>query len=358
MIELGKHIEILLLSNDCVIVPDFGGFTASHVSARYDKADNMFLPPSRTLGFNPKLNLNDSLLVQSYSETYGTSYPEAFTRVESEVNELKQQLDNEGSYEINDIGTLYRNDFGVIEFSPCEAGILTPPLYSLGSFDMQKIVSEVTDAKTPAAETVLIPISGTPLSTNKNTEKTATDCLKGKNKRKNIKSGNIIFRNAVAVIITIIVFLALSDNKSTYMGTRTTMSNFDTGIIHNLIGNGYKNIKCDKSINLTGCETSKIVAAEKAETKDKNNVVGNDSFYCIVLASKITDTNAKSFTAKLRKEGFDKTDVLKEEGRALKVVYGYFATKKEAYNALNGNRANGYFNEAWIYKVTNNYEKG
>lgn len=26
MIELARHIEILLLENDCVIIPDFGGF--------------------------------------------------------------------------------------------------------------------------------------------------------------------------------------------------------------------------------------------------------------------------------------------------------------------------------------------
>ncbi|MFW5519352.1 MAG: SPOR domain-containing protein, partial [Segatella copri] len=46
--ELKRHIEILLLSNDCVIVPEFGGFMAHHVDARYDGRDNMFLPPLRT----------------------------------------------------------------------------------------------------------------------------------------------------------------------------------------------------------------------------------------------------------------------------------------------------------------------
>ena len=39
MIELERHIEILLLSNDCVIVPNFGGFMAHHVDARYDDED-------------------------------------------------------------------------------------------------------------------------------------------------------------------------------------------------------------------------------------------------------------------------------------------------------------------------------
>ena len=35
MIELARHIEILLLENDCVIIPDFGGFIAHYQPARY-----------------------------------------------------------------------------------------------------------------------------------------------------------------------------------------------------------------------------------------------------------------------------------------------------------------------------------
>ena len=136
MIELERHIEILLLSNDCVIVPDLGGFMAHHIEASYDAEDKMFIPPQRTLGFNPQLRLNDSLLAQSYVEAYDISYPEAVRRIETEVVELKQHLESTGSYELNDIGLLKVNDEGKLEFAPCEAGILTPELYGLSSFEM------------------------------------------------------------------------------------------------------------------------------------------------------------------------------------------------------------------------------
>ena len=56
MIELARHIEILLLENDCVIIPDFGGFIAHYQPARYIKEENLYLPPVRTIGFNPQLN--------------------------------------------------------------------------------------------------------------------------------------------------------------------------------------------------------------------------------------------------------------------------------------------------------------
>ena len=82
MIKLDRHIEILLLENDCVIVPGLGGFVAHHVSARYDEQDGLFLPPYRTLGFNAQLRMNDSLLVQSYVDAYELSYPEALAQIE------------------------------------------------------------------------------------------------------------------------------------------------------------------------------------------------------------------------------------------------------------------------------------
>ena len=92
MNELSRHIEILLLNNDCVIVPGFGGFMAHHRPAEYVDEAGMFYPPQRTLGFNSQLRLNDSLLAQSYVEAYDISYPEAVRRIEEEVAEIKQTI--------------------------------------------------------------------------------------------------------------------------------------------------------------------------------------------------------------------------------------------------------------------------
>ena len=62
MIELAQHIETLLLENDCVIVPGFGGFVAHYSPATRVKEENIFLPPTRIIGFNPQLKLNDGVL--------------------------------------------------------------------------------------------------------------------------------------------------------------------------------------------------------------------------------------------------------------------------------------------------------
>lgn len=62
MIELAQHIEVLLLENDCVIVPGLGGFVAHYTPAMRVAEENVFLPPTRIIGFNPQLKMNDGYL--------------------------------------------------------------------------------------------------------------------------------------------------------------------------------------------------------------------------------------------------------------------------------------------------------
>ena len=135
MIDLARHLEVLLLSNDCVAVPGFGGFVAHYVAAHIDEEDGMFLPPMRTIGFNPQLKMNDSLLAQSYVEAYDISYPEALRRIEQETEEIRRHIMYAGSFQLEGIGTLTSNDEGNYYFTPSESGLLTPSLYGLDSFE-------------------------------------------------------------------------------------------------------------------------------------------------------------------------------------------------------------------------------
>ena len=152
MIELAKHIEYLLLDNDCVVVPDLGGFIAHSQSAHYEEAEGLFFPPTRTIGFNPQLTMNDGMLVQSYMQAYHTDFPDATRKIEMTVNQLKEQLYDEGIVEFHGIGTLRYNIYGMYEFEPNESGALSPSLYGLNSFSIplltEEVVSEVEKEST------------------------------------------------------------------------------------------------------------------------------------------------------------------------------------------------------------------
>lgn len=80
------------MHHDCVVVPGFGAFMLNHESARYDSATQRFLPPSRTLGFNPEVRHNDALLLGSISRREGMSLDAARSALETSVGSLRHQM--------------------------------------------------------------------------------------------------------------------------------------------------------------------------------------------------------------------------------------------------------------------------
>lgn len=372
--ELERHIEILLLSNDCVIVPDFGGFMAHHVDARYDGRDNMFLPPLRTVGFNPQLKMNDSLLAQSYVEAYDISYPEAIDRLANEVAEIRQRLENEGKYEINNIGTIYLNEDGNYTFEPCEAGILTPNYYGLGGFDMLPLCTQENEPTVTLEKT-----NSTNIAENieiNQEEKQAEPVVALQNATANSvfdvndddekPSAEFILikkswlRNLAAACIAIIAFFAISTPLRT---PNVQTSKIDTGMLTRIMPkelvtqNTHQTELASKAENSEKAlkinpETNKDANDEANEKKiDQAELKSAKPYYGIVLASRVTKRNAANYVETLQAKGFKAAKVV-ITATNVKVVYGSYETEGQAYKALHDLRNNEVFADGWITKVT------
>ena len=365
------------MSNDCVIVPGFGGFMAHHVDARYDGTDNMFLPPLRTVGFNPQLTMNDSLLALSYVETYDMSYPEALRRIEEEVNEIRQTLENEGQYEVDNVGTLSLNEDGNIEFEPYEAGILTPDFYGLGGFDMLPVaqLSAPTAESKPKADIVEMPVQ--PMQKTQPAQKMQ--------KEKEIPANNTVFindedeveetsaefisikkswlRNLAAACIAIIVFFTIS----TPLGAPTMQkSQIDTGMLNRIMPKDIDQVEKAKELVINGdganLEENSNKASQTAEdamqtvgsttqAADKNAELSlSSTYYSIVLASRVTKHNAANYAERLQNKGFKQARVLITENN-VKVIYGTYNSEVEAYAALKNLKDSEAFADGWITKV-------
>ncbi|MDR0349767.1 MAG: SPOR domain-containing protein [Tannerella sp.] len=93
MLRILSHIERLLLFNDCVIIPDLGGFVLQIHTAVIGWEEHMFRPPYKDIVFNPTLKHNDGLLIESYMQLYDMDYNEAQTAMKSDVDALKKKLD-------------------------------------------------------------------------------------------------------------------------------------------------------------------------------------------------------------------------------------------------------------------------
>ena len=347
MIELERHIEILLLTNDCVIVPGLGGFMAHYVEARYDEGDGLFLPPLRTLGFNPQLKLNDSLLVQSYIEAYDISYPEALRRVEAEVRELRQHLETARTYELNDIGVLHYNDEGKLEFEPCEAGILTPQLYGLSTFQMP-LLSTAGQKPEPTAQAVHSTAKHAAAESDDSDERAITIPLSW-------------LRNLAAAAAAVLAFLMISTPVSTdtalLQSSLLPAGSSRARTFNNVPEQGISYddwLMVTELLESTNTEPETQADEPAAPTADNLQTASPapaGKSYCLVLACQISQRNAEAFAAQLQSEGFNGVSITNSKSMR-RVVYGSYPTEDEAYNALRDlRRQSSHFRQAWVMKV-------
>ena len=342
MIELAQHIETLLLENDCVIVPGFGGFVAHYSPATRIKEENIFLPPTRTIGFNPQLKLNDGVLVQSYMSAYDTSFADASRIVEKEVNEFIGLLHEEGKAHLDNIGEIHYNIYGNYEFVPYDYKITTPSLYGLDSFEMHEL--SVLQQK----EKVWIPAH--PEKEKKTFE---------------ISINRAYLRNAAAMIAAIVLFFAFSTPVE---NTDVQKNNYAQLLPSELFEQIEKQsvvvtpvyVKSDamqqvKKLSATASTSSSTkTSSTKKNTADKTSkpiavreVKVAKHPYHIIVAGGISLKDAEAIATQLKSKGFANAKALNMDGK-VRVSISSFDNRNEATKQLLELRKNETYKNAWL----------
>lgn len=144
MNDLALHIEYLLLTHDCVIVPGLGAFLAHSGGAHADSETGVIYPPSRSLGFNADLTHNDGLLAGSVARRERISIDAALAEVERAVASFLRQLAEARCLPVGEIGELsIAPDGGTLLFTPSPASLpVTLPTLGLPVVRMTPIAAE------------------------------------------------------------------------------------------------------------------------------------------------------------------------------------------------------------------------
>ena len=133
--NFAQYISELLVENDCVIIPGLGGFVANYQSAVVSgNAHVSFMPPSKQLLFNIKLNQNDGLLVTKILLNQNITYKQAEEQVLDFVYGIKKELHQTGAFSLEGIGLLLLNKTGAIEFQPIVDTNLFAESFGLSTF--------------------------------------------------------------------------------------------------------------------------------------------------------------------------------------------------------------------------------
>ncbi|WP_278968841.1 SPOR domain-containing protein [Phocaeicola barnesiae] len=391
MIELVKHIEILLLENDCVIVPGLGGFIAHNRPAQYCTETNEFCPPLRTIGFNPQLVMNDGLLVQSYMQAYNTDFPDATRKIERIVSQLKEDIYQQGQVELGNIGTLYYNVQGVYEFEPRQDAFFTPSLYGLEKVTVPKLIQQEATAPKTSPRIEIHP------------QKEETLVVWKQTAWKRILSSDWI-QHAISVAAAILLFFILSTPvENTYVDEANYASLGSTSMfdairgesivttLANYVQTDYASVTEDSlkkarrqsrpknnvnTLKPVAVKTEKIAAAPRVEktekqqakasgteikkdnvpvkasekkaenTTPKKQVSGKKSY--VIVASFPEAADAEVQADVYRKQGYKDAQVIAGSGR-YRVAISQFTDAADAYKQINQFKANNQFKDAWVF---------
>ena len=371
MIELAKHIEVLLLENDCVIVPGLGGFIAHYRSCVYNEDTGEFCPPARTIGFNPQLVMNDGLLVQSYMQAYNTDFPDATRKIEKLVQKQKEDIYRYGHIYLNNVGTLYYNMNGVYEFEPEANGFFTPSLYGLQGFTFPKLSPENVPQEKPLVKYAM-----------PRTVKTST--------RRSSFHYRRWSKNIVAIAAAILLFFLFSiPVENTYLDDAEYASLGSTGLFdaiknHSMASSiitvspsvqqqekkqktvkkqSVKNnintlkpvaVKIEKVAAPSAKPAAHVVKDVKQPVEKKTPAANKvpqkattkaDSY--IIVASLATNSDAMQVVKQMQQKGYKEAQILESDGR-FRVAINRYTNQTDAYKQIKELKKNADFASAWV----------
>lgn len=396
MIELARHIEALLLENDCVIIPGIGGFVTHYTASTHIEEENLFIPPSRSIGFNPLLKMNDGLLTQSYMSVYGTNFSDATKMVEKKAEEFIALLHEEGKAELPNIGEVRCSISGDYSFVPYDNKLISPQLYGLDTFEMQALSALSTEH----IEKKLSPIV---------TETVQPELIPQKPKR-------AYLMNAVAATAAVILFFAFSTpirntevigganaklspavffeqvkaysmltspvvmpkqpatnkpaeqamkpaeeekivSSSVHVGTTKakkpqTDSPVASGSSHSTAQATKNAENSSNSIAAQGTISSEKTSSSATTSQPEKNRVAPSApirSYHIIVASVGTEQDAEQMAAELANKGYAGAKAIIGDGK-MRVCIQSCGTETEAYQALIRIRENTAYQTAWILK--------
>ena len=135
--NLDKYIEDLLYRYECVVIPNFGAFITSVNSAKPNE-DGVFMPPSKSISFNSKLQKNDGVLANYIAEVNGISFDEAMKIIKLSVSNFRNMILNKEDITFDKVGVISHNK-NILEFKSSKTENYLKHAYGLSNVSISII---------------------------------------------------------------------------------------------------------------------------------------------------------------------------------------------------------------------------
>lgn len=307
--DIGRYIKKLLQEHNIVIVPGLGAFVSVYKPAYMDDKTGQLHPPSKVVSFNENIKNNGGLLTGMIAGEEHISHRKAVGKLEKICDEILYNLDKGEKVTIEETGTLYHDDKGILCFEP------VPSLNFLtDSFGLEPVT--------------LYSEKETHLQSSESQQNKLKE-LYNNNKRSGFR--RFILRPFIILIPAILIALGIYlFRKKEADGIQSVKIKIDP------TPPSYSIQELPASIDTIITDTVKAISADTTQithtaTPD-SRITPDTSEYYLIGGSFKEEENAKKYFQQMKEKGYEPFH-LKKEGNFYIVGIGKFNTEKEAYIA-------------------------
>jgi len=140
-INFEDHILDLLKHNDCVVLPNFGGFILKSIPSTIHQ--HTISPPSKQIAFNSSLKHDDELLTGAIMGKHSLPYETAKNKVLAFSNQISFGIKKDASFKLNKIGSFSVNENNQIIFKPFVLELSDSSFYGMRKFHLKPIPKQL-----------------------------------------------------------------------------------------------------------------------------------------------------------------------------------------------------------------------
>ncbi len=324
------HIEELLFEQDCVVIPNFGGFVTNFSGSQIEKSNKFVFPPNKWLAFNELLKHDDGLLSNYIAQKENISRENASELIKFFVAETKDTLKSLGKFTFSNLGYITLTNNNNLLFQPKNSLNFLNDSFGLSPITLPSIndslVAElVVPENKPTFENRKIVVE--------DREEVFAEVIENESEEEVVyfkkRSRIIPILSLVAGIGILGMGIYFLDNKNiTNQSSFFPWSNSSTKPVEKIIIQKIETPVIATIPNVT--PENKDVKVEKDNISTNINTI--DKKYFVIVGSFGSEKNAKNLVSQLKKQGYSDAQILLPNSgeKLIKVSSSSFQTESKA----------------------------
>ena len=353
MTTVQHHIKELLFEQDCVVIPDFGGFVTNFDCAKINSTNRVITPPQKWLAFNALLKNDDGLLSNYIAKQENISILQATLKVKTFVENTRRYLYFDNTYTIEGLGTFSQNDEEKIQFQPKSTNNFYGESFGMENIFLKKselfknelqVIQKNNFISNTTIQQVFATDDREPMAEVLEDEEVYVS-------HKGHFSRVLPYIFGILGSILLISAIFLFDNQKENL---SSLNPFQAQSIDQLtVRRDAKESTVIAPIKIENKFKEKPIVETKIEefVETENAIIDSDKRFFIITGSFGNEKNAKNLLNTLKNKGFNTAEIIypKRNEKLMKVSAGGFTNELEA-NEQSRKVANSMNQTTWIYK--------